>query len=127
MRRWKAEPTYRLTLPYPPTTTNHRWIVVNGVMHEKPFLRRYKEECGWIAKGVVASAKPLEGVLKGVYRLYRPRKRGDADGVVKGFQDAGNGILYCDDAQLVRLEIEMFDDKLLPRVEVEIYELEQEE
>lgn len=88
-----------------------------------------------------ARAKPLRGPLQATIRAFwpsikpdrkrRPRRRTwrpklpDADNVAKAVMDAGNGILYGDDGQVVRLVVEKWHaaQGQLPRVEVEISEI----
>ena len=108
-----------LTLPYPPSV-NRYWRTIVKDKRAFPILsaeaRAYKARMATYAVG----RQPLQGALRLRVRLYRPRKAGDIDGPLKPLLDALQGILYVNDSQLVRLEVDRFDDKDNPRVEVEV-------
>jgi Holliday junction resolvase RusA-like endonuclease len=63
----------------------------------------------------VKIAAALAGIL-------RPTTKPDIDNIAKGIKDAVKGIIWVDDSQVVRLEVEKwYSDK--PRAEVEIDEI----
>lgn len=64
--------------------------------------------------------KPLDGLLSVSVDVYRPQRRGDLDNTFKCLFDSLNGFLWIDDKQIVEIHARRFDDKLKPRVEVEI-------
>jgi Holliday junction resolvase RusA-like endonuclease len=91
----------------------------------------------------MAGREPLTGDLelrvRGVWECPRsmhrkrdPREAGwfqgrkDADNVAKAVQDAGNGVLWVDDRQVVRLVVEKWRGAQgeAPRVEIEVREVE---
>ena len=55
----------------------------------------------------------------------QPFRRPDIDNYTKSILDGADGILYKDDAQIIRLEVEKHYDKE-PRVEIQIGEYEKE-
>jgi Holliday junction resolvase RusA-like endonuclease len=120
--RW-IEPIATFTLPYPPTENTYRRTVILGGKNTKqravPILSRearaYKD-----AVKKVAPALLLDGLLHVSIALYRPRKVGDIDNGLKALFDSMSGIVYLDDSQICRLEVERFDDKANPRAEVTI-------
>lgn len=107
---------HSLEVGYPPS--------VNAMYSGKRFLtdvaRAYKAEVGWMYSDLSPSFARLRVDL----RLYRPRKRGDIDNVLKMCFDSLNGFAWGDDEQIVELHMLRFDDKDNPRIELDIYELE---
>jgi Holliday junction resolvase RusA-like endonuclease len=61
-------------------------------------------------------ARPVEVFLCFVFRT----SRSDIDGPVKSTLDAMNGIVYLDDCQIQRLEIQRCVDRDNPRVEIRV-------
>lgn len=118
----------RLTLPYPPVmNTYYRMVVVKGTprMLISAAGRAYKTECGWMAKS--QGARPVRGEIAVTATYYRPRRRGDIDGVQKALFDALNGVAWIDDEQIVDFHAKRREDKRNPRVEIEIRECGGEE
>lgn len=77
--------------------------------------------------------EPLDGALKVTLTFVMPRltsgkralptKRPDVDNLQKGFTDAGNGILWIDDSQIVTLLIEKrYGDKPGVKVSIDLCE-----
>jgi crossover junction endodeoxyribonuclease RusA len=107
-----------LVLPYPPANNRYyRSVPGRGVLLSAE-ARRYKEEAGMVA--LAAGVRPVDGPVALTITLYRPAKRGDVDGRLKGLLDALNGIAYQDDSQVVELHAYRLDDKDYPRVEVQV-------
>ncbi len=52
--------------------------------------------------------------------VYRKAMRGDADNFAKSIMDALNGIIWNDDRQVQKMVVEMFTNRLRPRVEVSV-------
>jgi Holliday junction resolvase RusA-like endonuclease len=68
---------------------------------------------------------PLEGPVAIRLRFYRAdHRRADADNCEKAIADALNGICWLDDSQIVECHRYMAVDRGRPRVEVEIWKLE---
>jgi Holliday junction resolvase RusA-like endonuclease len=66
---------------------------------------------------------PLTGPVCVKADVYRPRRHGDLDNVLKSLLDSMNSGpdgcgLYHDDAQVIHLVARRFDDKAQPRVEL---------
>ena len=62
------------------------------------------------------SKKFREAALNG---LERPTKKPDLSNIVKGIEDALNGLVYKDDSSIVSLKIQKYYSEF-PRVEIEI-------
>jgi Holliday junction resolvase RusA-like endonuclease len=72
-----------------------------------------------MAQGVT----PLVGPVAVFLDVYRPRRRGDLDNILKATLDALNGIAYRDDDQVTEIHAQRYEDKALPRVEVSVVPL----
>jgi crossover junction endodeoxyribonuclease RusA len=66
---------------------------------------------------------PLVGPVAVFLDVYRPRRRGDLDNILKATLDALNGIAYRDDAQVEQITAQRYEDKRAPRVEVSVVPL----
>ena len=113
------------TFPFPPYVNAYWRSICTGTKGSGGFramtilsreARAYQERM----KTYAAGATPLTGPVKLTIRVYRPRKIGDWDGTIKPLCDALQGVLYLDDAQIVEAHVYRLDDKVNPRVEVEI-------
>ena len=62
------------------------------------------------------SKKFREAALSG---LERPTKKPDLSNIIKGIEDALNGLVYKDDSSIVSLKIQKYYSEF-PRVEIEI-------
>ena len=82
--------------------------------------RAYKEKAGWKAVALIGDTGLLQGPLRVTIRAYRPRATGDVDNIIKAILDSGNKTLWQDDKQIKHLEIDVYDDKDRPRVEMEV-------
>lgn len=69
--------------------------------------REYEEKVAWALRR--AGARPVTGDL-GLNLVFHTQRTGDADNFAKAVMDAGNGILYVDDAQLVDIHIRIERD-----------------
>lgn len=88
----------------------------------------YQERVSWAARQVMKDKPPMTGELKADVKIYRKYKRsarqfGDCDNLAKNLFDALNGIVFADDAQIVRCVVEKFTDKENPRAVIEVGEL----
>ena len=107
-----------LTLPYPPSV-NHLYRRTRGgrvVLTEAG--AQYKHDAGMTA--LAAGIAPFTGPLVVSITVYRPRRSGDLDNTLKALLDAGNGVLWLDDQQIVELHAFRRDDKHLPRAVVTV-------
>lgn len=66
----------------------------------------------------VQAIKPISGPVAVFLDVYRPRKRGDLDNILKAVLDALNGVAYVDDEQVRQIHAVRYDDKHSPRVEI---------
>lgn len=87
--------------------------------------REYRERVKSAAKSAMAGASPLDGELTCRIKIFRRYKRtarifGDVDNHLKALFDGMNGIIFVDDAQVVRCVVEKYRDKERPRAEIEI-------
>lgn len=86
----------------------------------------FKNQLGYIAKGVMRGQAPLAGAIKisvDVYRNLKPEslKFGDADNHLKAVMDALNGICYEDDRQIIDATVRLHKGE--PHIEIELEEL----
>ena len=85
--------------------------------------REYRERVQSAAKLAMAGASPLKCEICAAVKLYRRYKRssriyGDVDNHLKAIFDGLNGIVFVDDAQIVRCVVEKHTDKENPRAEI---------
>lgn len=106
-----------LTLPLPPSA-NRYWRMVNGHVTVSAEARAYKANAGWQAK--LAGIDLLSGDLAVTLTVYRRAKKGDLDNYTKVTLDALNGIVWSDDSQIVELHAYRCDDKVDPRVVLQV-------
>lgn len=110
----------RLVLPYPPTVNTY-WRVVNGRPILSAEARAYKQgaKLRALTQGV---REPIDGPVTLNLAVYRPRRIGDLDNVLKATLDALKGIAFEDDSQVVEIFARRWEDKANPRVEVNVEE-----
>lgn len=87
--------------------------------------REYRARVQESARLAMAGASPLDGELTCRIKIFRKYKRtarifGDVDNLLKGLFDGMNGIVFGDDAQIVKCVVEKHTDKIAPRAEIEI-------
>lgn len=109
---------YSLTLPYPPSVNHYLKRGRSGV-YLTPEARAFKDEAALVAR--LAGVEPLAGALVVVLDIYRPRRVGDIDGVLKLALDCLNGVAWTDDRQIVELHVCRYDDKRNPRLELVVW------
>lgn len=108
----------KLTLAYPPTVNTY-WRVVNGRPILSAEARAYKQ--GTKLRALTQGARiPLAGPVALNLAVYRPRRVGDLDNVLKAILDALKGIAFEDDKQVVQIFATRWDDAARPRVEVNV-------
>jgi crossover junction endodeoxyribonuclease RusA len=105
----------KLTLPYPPSL-NRLYRMVNGRFLTSEVGRDYKKAILRSIHGV----KKIEVPIRITVEAYRPAKRGDLDNTLKALVDSMQGICYENDSQIVEIHAYRKDDKVNPRVEIEI-------
>ena len=109
-----------LILPYPPTV-NHMYRRARGHLALTPEALAFRHAVRMIA--MVQGATPLVGPVAVFLDVYRPRRRGDLDNILKATLDALNGIAYRDDDQVEQITAQRYEDKRAPRVEVSVVPL----
>ena len=115
-----------LVLPVPPSA-NHYWRdCVKQTRGGKAYVQRYKTAEAREYQAAVANrarlhvVEPLTGPVTLTVTWFRKIRRGDLDNRLKVLLDAMNGVLYVDDDQVVEIHAFRKDDRLNPRVEVEV-------
>lgn len=114
----------KLVLPIPPLANQYRQFDrKRGFYYRTKEADQYKLRVG---KYAVANGlwMPSDGPVAVTVHIHRPRKSGDIDGYLKVLLDVLEGIAYVNDKQIVELHAHRHDDKLNPRVEVEVTALE---
>lgn len=109
-----------LTLPYPPTV-NHMYRRARGHLALTPVALAFRHAVRMIA--AVRDLRPLTGPVAVFVDVYRPRRRGDLDNILKATLDALNGVAYRDDEQVVEIHAHRYEDKRAPRLEVSVLAL----
>ena len=109
-----------LVLPYPPTV-NHMYRRARGHLALTPEALAFRHAVRMIA--MVQGVQPTTGPVAVFLDVYRPRRRGDLDNILKATLDALNGIAYRDDDQVEQITAQRYDDKRAPRVEVSVVPL----
>jgi crossover junction endodeoxyribonuclease RusA len=104
----------RLILPLPPLN-NRAYRNFRGRMVKSAEARNYQA----LVKASL-KAEPLTGPVWVHLSVYRKRRAGDVDAFHKVLLDALNGVAWVDDKQIVHLEIDRYEDKENPRVELQI-------
>lgn len=106
-----------MRLPYPPQA-NHLYTIARGRKILSAKGRQYKQDVENIC--IINRVKPLDGNVSVIFRAYRPRKAGDLDNTVKIVLDSVKGFLWHDDKQVEEIHAYRYDDKLDPRIEIEV-------
>lgn len=113
-----------LTLGLPPLG-NRYWRMARNRIYMTREARDYKRAVAGI--GMAKRIQPLTGEVAVLIRVYRARKAGDADGFGKVLLDSLEGVCYENDRQIVDYHVKRFDDRDNPRVEIEVWQVEEEE
>lgn len=109
-----------LILPYPPTV-NHMYRRARGHLTLTPEALAFRHAVRMIA--MVQAVTPITGPVAVFLNVYRPRRRGDLDNILKATLDALQGVAYRDDDQVEQISAVRYDDKQAPRVEVSVVAL----
>ena len=91
--------------------------------------RSYREEIQMAGRLAMKAAAPLTGALSAVVKLYRSyaptsKRFGDVDNHLKAIFDGLNGIVFQDDAQIVKCVVTKQQDGKNPRAEISIQEVQ---
>jgi len=105
------------TLPLPPSA-NRYWRHANNRAYLSTEAKLYKRAVYYLLKS--KRITPLQNEVAIKLNVYRQRKAGDLDNRIKVCLDALNGLAYKDDSQIVEIHAHRHDDKLNPRIEVEL-------
>lgn len=108
----------RLILPMSPSA-NRYWRNYNGHVVVSNEASSYKANVGWIAKEAGITS-PFDGNVAVSLYVYRKQRSGDLDNRIKVLLDSLNGIVFTDDSQVVEIHAYRRDDKINPRIEVEV-------
>ena len=97
-----------------------------GRVFEPARITAYKRSVAAAARTAMAGAPPLAGAVEVKIRFSRKfaatsRRFGDLDNLAKSAMDALNGVIWLDDAQIVKLELEKFKSPT-PLLEVHVDE-----
>jgi len=111
----------RVTIPYPPSV-NVYWRVVKNRIYSTNEAKKYKKDVSAICQAQFIF--PITGSVAVAVKAFRPAKRGDLDNTLKVSLDALKGHAYHDDAQIIQIHAERHDDKVNPRLEIVVTELE---
>ena len=109
-----------LVLPYPPTV-NHMYRRARGHLALTPEALAFRHAVRMIA--MVQGVTPITGPVAVFLDVYRPRRRGDLDNLLKATLDSLNGVAYRDDQQVEQITAVRYDDKRAPRIEVSVVTL----
>lgn len=115
---------YSITLPYPPSVNHYLRRGQRGV-YLTPEARAFKDEVALTAR--LEGLEPLAGGIVVVLDIYRPRRTGDLDNVIKISLDSLNGVAWFDDRQIVELHARRYDDKRNPRLEMVIWRKDEQD
>lgn len=110
---------YSFTIPVPPSA-NRYWMVAHNRIIVTPEASSYKQQI-FIQ---LRNYEPLRGDVAVNFTVFRPYKRGDLDNYCKVMFDAMKGLVWLDDSQVVEMHAFRENDKLKPRVEFLVYEVE---
>lgn len=108
-------------LSYPPSA-NRYWRKWRNRIVKSDEARGYQAYAGWTAKSAGATLHAGQVALH--LRIYRPRRCRDLDNCLKVLVDALQGVSYTNDNQVREIHAYLGDDKLSPRVEVEVQPLD---
>ena len=112
------------TFPGEPVPAPRPRFAQRGTYMPEPYTA-YKEALAWMLKAEMGRRKPMYGAISITLDFYRKNhRRVDLDNLVKTVMDAGNGVGWLDDAQIVELHARKFLGCADPRVEVTLEKVE---
>ena len=107
-----------LVLPLPPST-NANWDNFNGRTVLSEAARNFRANVKLLAN--IAGVRPFDGDVAIYTHVYRSRADQDLDNYdSKALWDALQGVMFRNDKQVVERHSWRHDDKVNPRVEVEV-------
>jgi len=115
-----------LVIPMAPFPQPRSRALKNGHQYVPKEARELRMELQTHFLRLTVGQKPLEGQIAIEMGLFRPikrdhRKDGDLDNYMKAILDAGNGVLWVDDRQVVDLH-GWFDEDDEPHIELKVGE-----
>ena len=108
------------TVPGPPVPCA-RARVVAGHAHTPAKTRAYERHVHLCAMAAVSQVRGWRldwGAYAVTLKVYRAVRRGDWDNYGKAAGDGMNGVVYADDAAIVRAAVELYEDPVRPRLEI---------
>lgn len=113
----------RLVIAGKPATKKTSVAIVTNRRTGKPFLIGHPRSRGWAADAQRQARQqyrgaPLTGPLIVNYQVYRAADRGDLGGFEAAIDDALQGVVYANDAQIVGRASAKHIDRVNPRVEI---------
>lgn len=122
--------TLSLVFPLEPRTKSNALRSGRGSFYQPAWVRKFEQAVKLMAIAQCQAAglrrfPVFDGKVEIVYRFYfkRDPTNRDLDNARKSVNDALQGVLYKNDAQIWRDAGEKFHDKLTPRIEMEVKEL----
>ena len=115
----------KITIDGPPVRQQRHRISKWGGMYD-PSSKERKA----LAKSLMVYRKfpeILTNRLALTARFYLPKSKGrksDLSNYLKALEDAGNGVLWKDDSQIIEEHLYLIRDAMNPRTELEVYILE---
>lgn len=110
---------YYLTFDLP-TSTNKLYSRTRHGVRLSDEARAYKEYASLMARNQW-DGEPLKGDISVTYRFYG--SKADWDNLCKALGDSMNGIIFCDDSQIVEAHVYMFRKDKNKHVEVSVTQL----
>jgi len=96
----------QLIVPMPPSA-NRYWRHVGGRVYVSKEARDYRDLVGWI--GASAGVESHDGDVRVSVIVRRKHKRGDIDNYLKVLFDALQGVVYVNDKQIKKVEVEIIE------------------
>ncbi len=128
--------TYTFTIPGKPVAKGRPKFAkpgIKAIVYTPYKTRAWQNYAKLIVKAAMKGKPPLEGAVKADFELYMPKPKRlkrkhpttkpDATNTIKAAEDAMNGIVFIDDAQITRITAfkEYSDD---PRVVIHVSEID---
>ena len=113
----------RILITGKPCTKKTSQVIATNRKTGKPFIIGHKRSTGYAAE-VQKQAReqydgePLTGPIVVSYHVYRAADRGDLGGFEAAIDDALQGVVYENDAQIVCRSSAKHIDRVNPRVEI---------
>jgi Holliday junction resolvase RusA-like endonuclease len=109
-----------ITLYTKPCPVNQKYGIINGRNLLTKKYRDAKEALAWEIRSQWKK-QPIGGdVVINIIEYFGDNRRRDIDAYLKVILDAGSGILYGDDSQIVELTVIKAKDLKNPRIEISV-------